>query len=108
MEGLNPRVALLSAIAGDYEGLPSPEMIEAVQEYTLLRTERDGWIELTTDGEQKRVEVERKKFLAYRSGGLFTRADRAGSGSRRGRLRKGWPAQLCSHLPRSPAPRPAP
>jgi hypothetical protein len=27
--------------------------------YTLLRTDRNGWIELSTDGEQMWVEVER-------------------------------------------------
>jgi beta-lactamase superfamily II metal-dependent hydrolase len=48
-------MVLLSAVAGD----PSPETIEAGQGYTLLRTDRDGCIELTTDGEQMWVEVER-------------------------------------------------
>jgi hypothetical protein len=28
--------------------------------YILLRTDRDGWIELATDGEQMWVQVERK------------------------------------------------
>ena len=35
---------------GDYEGLPSPEMLEAIQGYTLLRTDEHGWVHLTTDG----------------------------------------------------------
>jgi len=30
-----------------------------VECFTLLRTDRDGWIELITDGEQMWVEVER-------------------------------------------------
>ena len=46
--------------AGDREGLPSPETLEALEGYTLLRTDRNGWIELTTDGEQMWVEVERR------------------------------------------------
>jgi hypothetical protein len=29
-----------------------------VQEYNLLRTDRDGWIEIRTDGQQMWVEVE--------------------------------------------------
>jgi hypothetical protein len=37
-----------------------PETLEAVQGYTLLRTDRNGWIELSTDGEQLWVEVERR------------------------------------------------
>jgi hypothetical protein len=49
--------------------LPSPETLEAVEGYSLLRTDRNGWIELSKDGEQMWVEVaryyrvERKYFL---------------------------------------------
>jgi beta-lactamase superfamily II metal-dependent hydrolase len=39
--------------------LPSPETLDAVQGYTLLRTDRNGWIEVTTDGERMWVEVEK-------------------------------------------------
>ena len=53
-------VALLSRQVGYRQGLPSPEILEAVQGYTLLRTYRNGWIELSTDGEQLWVEAERK------------------------------------------------
>jgi hypothetical protein len=53
-------VVLLSVAAGDREGRPNPETLEAVEGYNLLRTDRNGWIELTTDGEQMWVEVERK------------------------------------------------
>jgi len=42
------------------QGLPSPETLEAVEGYSLLRTDRNGWIELTTDGQQMWVEVERR------------------------------------------------
>ena len=37
-----------------------PQALEALQGYTLLRTDRNGWIELSTDGEQLWVEVERR------------------------------------------------
>ncbi len=47
----NPQVVLLSVAAGDREGRPDPETLEAVESYTLLRTDRNGWIELSTDGE---------------------------------------------------------
>jgi beta-lactamase superfamily II metal-dependent hydrolase len=60
IEKLSPEVVLLSVAAGDREGRPDPETLEAVEGYTLLRTDRNGWIELTTDGEQMWVEVERK------------------------------------------------
>jgi competence protein ComEC len=55
---LRPQVVLLSAAADD--AAPDPEVQEALQGYTLLRTAKNGWIELTTDGEQMWVEVERK------------------------------------------------
>jgi competence protein ComEC len=56
---LNPQVILLSVAAGDWQGLPSPETLQAIQGYTLLRTDRNGWIQLSTDGEQLWLEVER-------------------------------------------------
>jgi len=53
-------LALFARQVGRRQGLPSPEILEAVQGYTLLRTDRNGWIELITDGEQMWVEVERR------------------------------------------------
>ena len=63
---LHPQMILLSVVADDFDGPPSPETIEAVEGYTLLRTDRNGWIELTTDGEQLLVEVESKLILPSR------------------------------------------
>jgi competence protein ComEC len=60
IENLAPQIILLSVAAGDLDGLPSPETMVTVDGYNLLRTDRNGWIELTTDGEQMWVEVERK------------------------------------------------
>jgi competence protein ComEC len=60
IEQLRPGVVLLSVAPGDREGRPSPETMEAVQVHTLLRTDRNGWIELTTDGEQMWLEVEKR------------------------------------------------
>jgi competence protein ComEC len=57
---LNPQVVLLSVSARDGQGRPSAETLEAIQGYNLLRTDRDGWIHLSTDGEQLWVEVERR------------------------------------------------
>ena len=54
---LHPQLVLLSVSAADKEGLPSPETLELLRGYTVLRTDRNGWIELTTDGEQMWVEV---------------------------------------------------
>jgi len=55
---LRPQVVLLSVASGNREGLPSPETLQASRGYTLLRTDQNEWIELTTDGEQMWVEVE--------------------------------------------------
>jgi beta-lactamase superfamily II metal-dependent hydrolase len=47
---LEPEVILLSVGSRDATGLPASELLEALQEYNLLRTDRDGWIEISTDG----------------------------------------------------------
>ena len=60
IERWQPQVALLSVAAGDAEGRPDPETLKALEGYTLLRTDRNGWIKLSTDGERMWVEVERK------------------------------------------------
>jgi hypothetical protein len=57
---LHPQLALLSVAPADKTGLPSPETLEALEGYNLLRTDMNGWIQLTTDGKQIWVEVERK------------------------------------------------
>ncbi len=59
IEGLSPQVVLLSVAAGDRDGLPDPEAMQAAGGFNLLRTDRDGWIELSTDGERMWVEVEK-------------------------------------------------
>jgi competence protein ComEC len=56
---LHPEIVLLSVAAGNWDDLPSPETLEAVRGYPLLRTDQKGWIELTTDGKRLWVEVER-------------------------------------------------
>jgi beta-lactamase superfamily II metal-dependent hydrolase len=55
-----PQVVLLSVAADDYDGRPDPETLEAIDGYSVLRTDRDGWIRLSTDGENLWVEVERR------------------------------------------------
>ena len=60
LANLHPQVALISVSAADLQELPSPETLALLQGYSVLRTDRNGWIELTTDGEKMWVEVERK------------------------------------------------
>lgn len=58
---LNPELIILSVAAGDENGMPDAEVMESVQDYELLRTDQNGWIEVATDGERMWVNVERKQ-----------------------------------------------
>jgi competence protein ComEC len=60
IERWQPQAALLSVAAGDPDGLPNPQVLEAVKGYNLLRSDRMGWVRLSTDGEQLWVEAERQ------------------------------------------------
>jgi beta-lactamase superfamily II metal-dependent hydrolase len=59
IENLSPEIVLLSVSSLDGGGMPSRETLEAVEGYTLLRTDRDGWIRVTTDGQRMWVEAAR-------------------------------------------------
>jgi beta-lactamase superfamily II metal-dependent hydrolase len=59
MCGKESKISLLSVAARDATSLPSSALLESLQGYNLLRTDRDGWIELITDGEQMWVETAR-------------------------------------------------
>ncbi len=56
----NPQLVLVSVAAGDYDHRPATEVLEVVKGYPLLRTDQNGWIELTTDGELLWIEVEKQ------------------------------------------------
>jgi competence protein ComEC len=57
---LRPQVVILSVAAGDPNGMPDPKVLASLAGTTLLRTDRNGWITLTTDGSGMWVEVERR------------------------------------------------
>jgi len=57
---LNPELVILSVAAGDENGMPDGDVLDAVREYSLLRTDQNGWIEITTNGGQMWVNVERQ------------------------------------------------
>jgi competence protein ComEC len=59
IEWLQPQLVLLSVASGDRRGLPDAATLAALEGYTLLRTDRSGWIEITTDGQQMWVETAR-------------------------------------------------
>jgi competence protein ComEC len=58
-ENLNPQLVVLSVAAGDMDGLPHQEVLESLEGYSMLRTDRNGWIDISTDGTEMRVNVER-------------------------------------------------
>lgn len=58
-ENLNPQLVVLSVAAGDLDGLPSQDTLDALEGYSLLRTDRNGWIDISTDGVEMRISVER-------------------------------------------------
>ncbi len=60
IDKLHPLVVLLNVAPDDREDMPSPETLEALRGYNLLRADQNGWIQLTTDGEHKRVQAERR------------------------------------------------
>ncbi|MGZ9226003.1 MAG: hypothetical protein ACXW4M_10650, partial [Anaerolineales bacterium] len=57
---LNPELVVLSVDAADQNGMPDREVLETVEDYALLRTDQNGWIEITTNGKQMWVNVERQ------------------------------------------------
>ena len=57
---LNPELVLLNVSAADENGMPDGEVLELVEDYQLLRTDRNGWVEVITDGSQMWVNVERQ------------------------------------------------
>ncbi len=59
ISNLNPQLSILSVSAADPNGLPALETLAAVQDYPLLRTDRSGWISVSTDGVRMWVETER-------------------------------------------------
>ncbi|RIK31309.1 MAG: hypothetical protein DCC56_03750 [Anaerolineae bacterium] len=58
---LNPELIVLNVAAGDINGMPDAETLETIKDYSLLRTDQNGWIEITTNGEQMWVNVERNQ-----------------------------------------------
>jgi competence protein ComEC len=58
-ENMTPQLVVLSVAAGDPNGLPSLDVLETLDGFSLLRTDRNGWIDVSTDGVEMRVTVER-------------------------------------------------
>ena len=56
---LSPQLIVLNVKAGDENGMPSPQTLETTEGYQLLRTDLNGWIDVSTDGSQMWVSVEK-------------------------------------------------
>ncbi len=56
---LRPQALLLSVSAGDVYGRPDPAVLQTWQGFSLLRTDQHGWVDISTDGQQMWVQVER-------------------------------------------------
>jgi hypothetical protein len=59
LHNLHPQLLVLSVAPADRDGLPSAETLELVEDYPLLRTDQNGWIEVVTDGGQMWVTSEK-------------------------------------------------
>ena len=60
IQNLNPELVILSVAAGDENGMPDADVMESVKDYSVLRTDQNGWIEIATNGQQMWVNVERQ------------------------------------------------
>jgi hypothetical protein len=59
IESLDPQVVVLSVAADDPFGLPDAGVLDSLEHTTLLRTDRDGWVDISTDGQSLWVEIEK-------------------------------------------------
>jgi len=57
---LHPQLIVLNVKAGDETGMPDDETLKTVEGYPLLRTDKNGWIHISTDGKDFWVEAEKK------------------------------------------------
>jgi len=57
---VNPQLIVLDVAAGDPDGLPHDETLKAIEDYPTLRTDYNGWIEVTTDGGEMWFDVEKQ------------------------------------------------
>jgi len=60
LTNLAPQVYLLSVASADINGLPDPALMKLLEGQNILRTDRNGWISISTDGKQMWLETERK------------------------------------------------
>ncbi len=59
LDNLNPQLVVISVAVADQDGLPDQETLDLLKGYSVLRTDLNGWIEVSTDGKQMWVSSER-------------------------------------------------
>ena len=59
IRNLNPQILFLSVGIKDGQGLPDKGLVDRLAGYSLLRTDQHGSIQITTDGKQMWVLVEK-------------------------------------------------
>jgi len=59
ISNLNPQIIVLSVGIKDSQGLPDRGLMDRLAGYSLLRTDQHGTIQITTDGQQMWVQVDR-------------------------------------------------
>jgi len=52
IRNLNPGLVVIDVTAGDQNGLPDRDTLDAISGYSVLRTDRNGWVDVITDGRQ--------------------------------------------------------
>jgi competence protein ComEC len=60
IENINPQLVVLTVSASDPDGRPDEATLEYLSGRSLLRTDLNGWISISTDGERMWVEAERE------------------------------------------------
>jgi len=59
LTALKPQAVILSVAAADPNGLPSPDLFTTLKDANLIRTDASGWIDLSSDGQNTWINVER-------------------------------------------------
>ncbi len=60
IQNMNPQLIVLSVAAGDPDGMPDEDTLKNIEGHSFLRTDRNGWIDVSTDGTEMQVDVQRE------------------------------------------------
>lgn len=60
IDNLHPDLVVISVAAADKDGRPDADTLEILKDYSVLRTDQNGWIEVVTDGSRMWVSSEHK------------------------------------------------